>query len=60
MALGNKQISQEDNSPEALLTNMAAALIVMSSVPPRSPHTFHTGAASRQCSAFSIAQFVFD
>ena len=60
MALGNKQISQEDSSPEALETNMAAALTVMSSDPPRSQPTFHTGAASRQCSAFFIAQFVFD
>jgi hypothetical protein len=39
---------------------MAAALTVMSSDPPRFQPTFHTGAASRQCSAFSIAQFVFD
>jgi len=37
---------------------MAVALTVMSSDPPRSQPTFHTGAASRQCSAFSIAQFV--
>jgi hypothetical protein len=37
---------------------MAAALTVMSSDPPRSQPTFHTGAASSQCSPFSIAQFV--
>ena len=58
MVLGNKQISQEGSSPEPLEVNMAAALTVMSSDPPRSQHTFHTGAASRQCSPFSIAQFV--
>ena len=39
-------------SGAAAHTNVAAALTVMSSDPPRSQPTFHTGAASRQCSAF--------
>ena len=36
------------------------SLCVVSSDPPRSQFTFHTRAASRQCSPFSIARFVFE